>query len=71
LIIFDASAVVGAALKADSVPERALLRAEATDGFALSLSVDAEFAEVLGRLTRIPQVVRTNLSTPRSTVSPA
>jgi predicted nucleic acid-binding protein len=28
LIVFDASAVVSAALKADSTPERALLRAE-------------------------------------------
>jgi len=36
LIIFDASALVSAALKADSVPERALLRAEEVDVFALS-----------------------------------
>jgi uncharacterized protein len=49
VIIFDASTVVGAALKADSAPERALLHAEASDVFALSVAVDAEIAEVLAR----------------------
>jgi putative PIN family toxin of toxin-antitoxin system len=49
VIVFDASAVVSAALHADSVPERALLRAEAADLFALSAEVDAEIAEMLGR----------------------
>jgi uncharacterized protein len=49
LIIFDASALVSAALKADSVPERALLRAEEVDVFALSAAVDAEITEVLNR----------------------
>jgi hypothetical protein len=49
LIIFDASALVSAALKADSVPECALLRAEEVDVFALSAEVDAEIAGVLGR----------------------
>jgi uncharacterized protein len=49
LIVFDASAFVSAALKADSVPERALLRAEEVDVFALSSVVDAEIAEVFGR----------------------
>ena len=49
MIVFDASAVVGAALKADSVPERALLRAEEADMFALSAAVDAEIGEVLER----------------------
>jgi len=49
LIVFDASAVVSAALKADSASERALLRAEEVDVFALSAAVDAEIAEVLGR----------------------
>jgi predicted nucleic acid-binding protein len=44
LIVFDASAIVSAALKADSVPERALLRAEEVDVFALSAAVDAEIA---------------------------
>jgi putative PIN family toxin of toxin-antitoxin system len=49
LIIFDASTVVGAALKADSIPEQALLRAEDTDLFALSPAVDTEIARVLNR----------------------
>lgn len=49
MIVFDASTIVSAALKTDSVPERALLRAEETDVFALSTAVDAEVAEVLGR----------------------
>jgi putative PIN family toxin of toxin-antitoxin system len=49
LIIFDASALVSAALKADSVPERALLRAEEVDVFALSAAVDGEIAGVLNR----------------------
>jgi hypothetical protein len=49
LIVFDASAVVSAALKADSVPEQALLRAEEVDVFALSAAVEAEIAEVFGR----------------------
>jgi uncharacterized protein len=49
LIVFDASTVVSAALKADSVPERALLRADEVDVFALSAAVDAELAEVLSR----------------------
>ncbi len=49
MIVFDASAVVSAALREDSVPERALLRAEATDLFALSAEVEAEIVEVLGR----------------------
>jgi putative PIN family toxin of toxin-antitoxin system len=49
VIVFDASAAVSAALRADSVPERALLRAEQTDVFALSSEVDAEIAGVLER----------------------
>ncbi|WP_043367384.1 putative toxin-antitoxin system toxin component, PIN family [Belnapia sp. F-4-1] len=49
MIVFDASAVVSAALREDSVPERALLRAEETDVFALSSEVDAEIASVLDR----------------------
>jgi uncharacterized protein len=49
LIIFDASALVSASLKVDSVPERALLRAEEVDVFALSAAVDAEIAAVLNR----------------------
>jgi uncharacterized protein len=49
LIVFDASALVGAALKVDSVPERALLRAEEVDVFALSTAVESEIVEVLNR----------------------
>jgi uncharacterized protein len=49
LIVFDASALVSAALKADSVPERALLRAEEVDVFALSAAVEGEIAAVLSR----------------------
>lgn len=47
MIVFDASAVVSAALREDSVPERALLHADATNLFALSAEV--EVVEVLGR----------------------
>lgn len=47
MIVFDASTIVSAAPKTDSVPERALLRAEETDIFALSTAVDAEIADVL------------------------
>jgi uncharacterized protein len=49
LIVFDASTIIGAALKAGSIPERAILRAEEIEVFALSAAVDAEIAEVLGR----------------------
>ena len=49
MIIFDASALVSAALKADSTPEHALLRAEEVDVFALSAGVDGEIAGVLNR----------------------
>jgi len=49
LIVFDASTIVSAALKVDSIPERALLRAEEVDVFALSAAVDAEIADVLNR----------------------
>lgn len=49
MIVFDASAVVSAALKIDSLPERALLRAEEADVFALSIAVDNEIAGVLNR----------------------
>ena len=40
---------MSAALKADSVPERALLRAEEVDVFALSAAVDGEIVGVLNR----------------------
>jgi hypothetical protein len=49
VIVFDVSTLIGAALKANSIPERALLRAEAVDVLALSSAVDREFAEVLRR----------------------
>ncbi len=49
MIVFDASAVVSAALREDGVPERAFLRAEETDLFALSAEVEAEIAGVLSR----------------------
>ncbi|MEO9188386.1 MAG: hypothetical protein ABI224_00045 [Acetobacteraceae bacterium] len=49
MIVFDASTLVGAALKTDSVPGRALLRAEGADVVAPSSAVEAEIAEVLGR----------------------
>jgi len=49
LIVFDASTIISAALKADSIPEQALFRAEEVDVFALSAAVDAEIAGVLNR----------------------
>ena len=49
MIVFDASALIGAALKAASVPERALLRAEDVDVFALSVAVESEIVDVLNR----------------------
>ncbi len=49
MIVVDASAVVSAALKADSVPEQALLRTEEVDVFALSTAVDDAIAEMLAR----------------------
>ena len=49
MIVFDASVVVSAALKMEGVLERALLRAEEMDAFALSAAVDAEIAAVLRR----------------------
>jgi putative PIN family toxin of toxin-antitoxin system len=48
-IVFDASSIVGALLKPDSVPERALLLARARDVVCLSDAVEAEIREVLGR----------------------
>lgn len=47
MIVFDASSVVGAVLKAGGVPERALLRAVKYDVLALSVAVATEIAEVL------------------------
>ena len=55
---------MSAALKADSIPERALQRAEEVDVFALSAAVDAEIADVLNRpkfARAIPAVRRQHL----------
>ena len=57
MIVFDASALVGAALRVDSVPERALLRAEEVDVFALSPAVEREIVEVLNR-PKFAQIIR-------------
>lgn len=57
MIVFDASALVSAALKEDSVPERALLRAEEVDVFAPSFAVEREIVEVLNR-PKFAQVIR-------------
>ena len=48
-MVFDASAVVSAALKQNSVPEQALLQALSRDVLALSPPVEAEIIEVLSR----------------------
>lgn len=64
MIVFDASAVVSAALRENSVPERALLRAEEIEVFALSAEVDTEIAGVLGWprfATAIPAARRTRI----------
>ena len=47
--MFDASVIVSAALKQDSVPRAALAFAELTEIFALSDAVDAEIESVLSR----------------------
>lgn len=47
--MFDASAVVGAALKADSVPRQALLLARERHAISLSTPVFNEISEVLNR----------------------
>ncbi len=49
MIVFDASTIVSAALKADSIPERALLQAEGVDVLAMSAAVDGEISTVLAR----------------------
>ena len=49
LIVFDASSVVGAALRADSIPRRALLIARDKHVIALSGPVFGEIEEVIGR----------------------
>jgi hypothetical protein len=64
VFVFDASAVVSAALREDSVPKQALLRAEETDVFVLSPEVDAEIASVLERprfATAVSAALRTRI----------
>ena len=48
-VVFDASSIVGAALKKDSMPERALLLARSQDTISLSPAVEGEIREVLQR----------------------
>jgi putative PIN family toxin of toxin-antitoxin system len=48
-VVVDASSLVGAALKEDSIPGRALLLARAHDTICLSAAVKAEIEEVLLR----------------------
>jgi uncharacterized protein len=48
-VVFDASSLVGALLKADSVPERALLLARSRARLCLSRAVEAELREVFAR----------------------
>jgi putative PIN family toxin of toxin-antitoxin system len=51
IVVVDASTFVSAALKPNSVPEQALLRAaDAGNRLLLSLEVEAEYREVLFRL---------------------
>lgn len=57
MIVFDASALISAALKVNSVPERALLRAEEVDVFALSPAVEREIVEVFNR-PKFAQAIR-------------
>jgi len=48
-VVFDASTVVGAALKADGIPRQALLAARESHTILLSNAVYAEIGEVLAR----------------------
>jgi putative PIN family toxin of toxin-antitoxin system len=48
-VVFDASSIVGAALKEDSTPERALLLARSHETICLSAAIEAEIREVLQR----------------------
>ena len=50
IVVFDASAFISAALKADSIPERALFRALIEPGrLILSTAVEDEYREVIFR----------------------
>ena len=57
MIVFDASALASAALRVDSVPESALLRAEEVDVFVLSPAVEREIVEVFNR-PKFAQAIR-------------
>lgn len=46
MIVFDASTLVGAALKQDSVPERALFKARHHDTIAISAATENEIVEM-------------------------
>jgi putative PIN family toxin of toxin-antitoxin system len=48
-VVVDASTIVGAALKEDSTPMRALLAVLERQSIVLSIAVFAEISEVLGR----------------------
>lgn len=48
-VVFDASSLVGALLKADSIPERALLLARSREAICLSPAVEAEIRAVFSR----------------------
>jgi putative PIN family toxin of toxin-antitoxin system len=48
-VVFDASSVIGAALKQDSIPERALLLARSQETICLSTAVESEIRAVLQR----------------------
>ena len=48
-VVFDASSVIGAALKQDTIPERALLLARSQETICLSPAVESEIREVLRR----------------------
>lgn len=50
IVVFDASTFISAALKVDSIPERALLRAVSSPNrLILSSEVEAEYREVIFR----------------------
>ena len=48
-VVFDASSLVGAFLRSDSIPERALLLARSKATICLSAAVESEIRQVLGR----------------------
>lgn len=48
-VVFDASSLVGALLRRNSIPEQALLLARAHDTICLSAEVEAEIREVFTR----------------------